>query len=94
MIQNPTTTKPSTRSIRQFRTWIATLTKSPIMFLAMAQPIVNKEEAERRFTGLIDELQAVLPPERWTGSRDRATNRFDSQLYLGDQISDAGSTST
>ena len=28
-----------------------------------------KEGAERRFTGLIDELQAVLPPDRWAGRR-------------------------
>jgi len=28
----------------------------------------RKEEAELRFTGLINELQAVLPPERWTGA--------------------------
>ena len=31
-------------------------------------PIASKEEAEHRFTGLINELQAVLPPERWRGA--------------------------
>jgi len=30
--------------------------------------IAKKEKAEHRFTELIDELRAVLPPERWQGA--------------------------
>jgi hypothetical protein len=30
--------------------------------------IASKEKAERRFTALVDELQVVLPSERWCGA--------------------------
>jgi hypothetical protein len=52
-------------------------------------PIASKEEAERRFTGLIDELQAVLPSERWQGAEtEPRTGSIRSYTYR-DQDSDA-----
>jgi hypothetical protein len=50
----------------------------------------RKEEAERRFTGLINELQAVLPPERWTGAEIEPRIGSMRSYTCGDQISDAG----
>ena len=51
-------------------------------------PIASKEEAERRFTGLIDELQAVLPSERWQGAETEPRSAsIRSYSYL-DQDSD------
>ena len=52
--------------------------------------IRQKEVAERRFTGLIDELQAVLPPERWTGAETEPRIGSIRSYTWGDQISDAG----
>jgi hypothetical protein len=52
-------------------------------------PIASKEEAERRFTGFIDELQAVLPSERWQGAETEPRSAsIRSYTYL-DQDSDA-----
>lgn len=31
-------------------------------------PVNSKEEVDRRFTRLVDELQAILPAERWQGA--------------------------
>ena len=52
--------------------------------------IGQKEGAERRFTELIDELQAVLPPERWTGAEIEPRVGSIRSYTWGDQISDAG----
>jgi hypothetical protein len=52
--------------------------------------IGRKEEAELRFTGLINELQAVLPPERWTGAEIEPRIGSMRSYTWGDQISDAG----
>ena len=43
-----------------------------------------------RFTGLINELQAVLPPERWTGAEIEPRIGSMRSYTWGDQISDAG----
>jgi hypothetical protein len=52
-------------------------------------PIASKKEAERRFTGFIDELQAVLPSERWQGAETEPRSAsIRSYTYL-DQDSDA-----
>ena len=52
-------------------------------------PIASKEEAERRFTGFIDELQVVLPSERWQGAKTEPRSAsIRSYTYL-DQDSDA-----
>jgi len=52
-------------------------------------PIASEEEAERRFTALIDELRAVLPSERWQGAEtEPRTASIRSYTYL-DQDSDA-----
>jgi len=45
---------------------------------------------ELRFTGLINELQAVLPPERWTGAEIEPRIGSMRSYTCGDQISDAG----
>ena len=52
-------------------------------------PIASKEQAERRFTGLIDELQTLLPSERWRGAE--ASPRIGSirSYTYRDQDSDA-----
>ncbi len=52
--------------------------------------IGRKEEAELRFTGLINELQAVLPPERWAGAEIEPRIGSIRSYTWGDQISDAG----
>jgi hypothetical protein len=47
--------------------------------------IGSEEEADRRFIRLINELQAVLPSDRWRGGRGAAGaagNRFDPRLHL------------
>jgi hypothetical protein len=52
-------------------------------------PMASKEKAEDRFTGLIDELQAVLPPDRWRGAEiEPRTASIRSYTYQ-DQDSDA-----
>ena len=43
-----------------------------------------------RFTGLINELQAVLPPERWTAAEIEPRIGSMRSYTCGDQISDAG----
>ena len=48
-----------------------------------------KEGAERRFTGLIDELQAVLPPDRWAGAEIEPRIGSIRSYTWGDQLSDA-----
>jgi hypothetical protein len=50
----------------------------------------QKAEAERRFTGLINELQAVLPPERWAGGEIEPKIGSIRSYTWRDQISDAG----
>jgi hypothetical protein len=52
-------------------------------------PIASNEEAERRFTGLIDELQAVLPSERWQGAETEPRIRSIRSYTFRDQNSDA-----
>ena len=52
--------------------------------------IGRKEGAELRFTALINELQAVLPPERWTGAEIEPRIGSMRSYTWGDQISDAG----
>jgi hypothetical protein len=52
-------------------------------------PIASKEEAERRFTGLIDELQAVLPSERWQGAETEPRTGSIRSYTCRDQDSDA-----
>jgi hypothetical protein len=52
-------------------------------------PIASKEEAERRFTGLIDELQAVLPSERWQGAETEPRTASIRSYTCRDQDSDA-----
>jgi hypothetical protein len=52
-------------------------------------PIASKEEAERRFTGLIDELRAVLPPERWQGAETEPRTASIRSYTCRDQDSDA-----
>ena len=52
--------------------------------------IRQKEGAERRFTGLVDELRAILPPERWTGAEMEPRIGSIRSYTWGDQISDAG----
>jgi len=52
--------------------------------------IGRKEGAEFRFTGVINELQAVLPPERWTGAEIEPRIGSMRSYTWGDQISDAG----
>ena len=52
-------------------------------------PIASKEEAERRFTGLIDELQAVLPSERWQGAETEPRISSIRSYTCRDQDSDA-----
>ena len=52
-------------------------------------PIASKEEAERRFTGLIDELQAVLPSERWQGAKTESRTGSIHSYTCRDQDSDA-----
>ena len=42
----------------------------------------NKEEADRRFIRLINELQAVLRVGSLERNRDRAGNRYDPKLHL------------
>ena len=51
--------------------------------------IRHKEGAEHRFTGLIDELQAVLPPERWAGAEIEPRIGSIRSYTWGDQLSDA-----
>lgn len=51
--------------------------------------IGQKEGAERRFTGLINELQAVLPPERWTGAETEPRIGSIRSYTCRDQDSDA-----
>jgi hypothetical protein len=51
--------------------------------------IGQKEGAERRFTGLINELQAVLPPERWTGAETEPRTGSIRSYTSRDQDSDA-----
>jgi hypothetical protein len=51
--------------------------------------IGQKEGAERRFTGLINELQAVLPPERWTGAETEPRVGSIRSYTWGDQTSEA-----
>jgi hypothetical protein len=41
----------------------------------------SKQEADRSFIPLINELQAVLPSHRWKGI-ERVGNRFDPKLYV------------
>jgi hypothetical protein len=52
-------------------------------------PIASKEEAERRFTGLIDELRAVLPSERWQGAETEPRTGSIRSYTCRDQDSDA-----
>lgn len=52
-------------------------------------PIASKEEAERRFTGFIDELQAVLPSERWQGAETEPRTASIRSYTCRDQDSDA-----
>jgi hypothetical protein len=52
--------------------------------------IRQKEGAERRFTGLVDELRAILPPERWTGAEMEPRIGSIRSYTWGDQISDVG----
>jgi hypothetical protein len=52
-------------------------------------PIASKEDAERRFTGLIDELQAVLPSERWQGAETESRTGSIHSYTCRDQDSDA-----
>jgi hypothetical protein len=52
-------------------------------------PIASKEQAERRFTGLIDELQAVLPSERWQGAETEPRIGSIRSYTCRDQDSDA-----
>jgi hypothetical protein len=52
-------------------------------------PIASKEKAEHRFTGLIDELQAVLPPERWRGAETEPRIGSIRSYSCRDQDSDA-----
>jgi hypothetical protein len=51
--------------------------------------IGHKERAERRFTGLIDELQAVLPPDRWAGAEIEPRIGSIRSYTWEDQLSDA-----
>jgi hypothetical protein len=51
--------------------------------------IPRKEEAERRFTGLINELQGVLPPERWKGAETEPRIGSIRSYTSEDQMSDA-----
>jgi hypothetical protein len=52
--------------------------------------IGRKEGAELRFTALINELQAVLPSERWIGAKIEPRIGSVRSYTWGDQISDAG----
>ena len=52
-------------------------------------PIASKKEAEDRFTGLIDELQAVLPSERWQGAETEPRIGSIRSYTCRDQDSDA-----
>jgi hypothetical protein len=52
-------------------------------------PIASKEKAEHRFTGLINELQAVLPPERWRGAETEPRIGSIRSYSCRDQDSDA-----
>jgi hypothetical protein len=52
-------------------------------------PIASKEEAERRFTGLVDELQAVLPSEGWQGAETEPRIGSNRSYTCRDQNSDA-----
>lgn len=52
-------------------------------------PIGRKEVAEHRFIGLINELQAVLPPERWSGAETEPRIAAIRSYTYGDQ--DTGS---
>ena len=54
-----------------------------------SSPIASKEEAERRFTELIDELQAVLPSERWQGVETEPRIASIRSYTCRDQDSDA-----
>jgi hypothetical protein len=51
--------------------------------------IASKEEAERRFMGLIGELQAVLPSERWQGAETEPRIRSIRSYICRDQDSHA-----
>ena len=51
--------------------------------------IGTKEQAEARFTGLINELQAVLPPERWRGTETQPRSASIHSYTYGDQDSGA-----
>jgi len=52
-------------------------------------PIASKAEAERRVTGLIDELQAALPSERWRGAETEPRVGSIRSYSCRDQDSDA-----
>jgi len=52
-------------------------------------PIASKEEAERRFTGLIDALRAVLPSENWQGVETEPRTASIRSYTCLDQDSDA-----
>ena len=52
-------------------------------------PIASKDEAGRRFTGLIDELRAVLPAERWQGAETEPRSESIRSYSCRDQDSDA-----
>jgi hypothetical protein len=52
-------------------------------------PVASKKEAEDRFTGLIDELQAVLPSERWQGGEIEPRTGSIRSYTCRDQDSDA-----
>jgi hypothetical protein len=52
-------------------------------------PIANKEDAERRFTELIDELRAVLPADRWQGAETEPRIGSIRSYSCRDQDSDA-----
>jgi hypothetical protein len=52
-------------------------------------PIASEEEVQRRFTGLVDELEAVLPPIRWQGVEDEPRVGSTRSYTYRDQDSDA-----
>jgi hypothetical protein len=52
-------------------------------------PIASKKEAEGRFTGLIDELRAVLPSERWQEAETEPRSGSIRSYTCRDQDSDA-----
>jgi len=52
-------------------------------------PIASNEGAELRFKGLIDELQTVLPPERWTGAETEPRSGSIHSYSFGDPVSNA-----